>query len=256
MSRINIVLLGDSLTQFSFEVEHQGWGAALQSVYARKADVINRGYSGYNSTWVSALVPKIIPEIPWNVEYPERNLVTILLGANDSCEGNGGVQHVSLEKFKENIVSILDRIKQISEDIPILLITPPRVNETMWEGRNDEQVKKYADVIRALGKEHDRPVVDLWTDLDNNTNTNTNNSNTNIDSSVISSIVKEDLWDGLHFGTAANKKVFARIQQAIELHYHHLIPDQLEMHFPGWKELPSEEEEIGRAIQGWKWSHI
>ena len=255
MSRVNIVLIGDSLTQFSFEVEHQGWGAALQSVYARKADVINRGFSGYNSTWVSALVPKIIPEIPWNVEYPERNLVTILLGANDSCEGNKGVQYVSLEKFKENMISIIDRVKQISEDIPILLITPPRVNETMWEGRNDEQVKKYASIVRQVGKSCNRPVVDLWTDLDINSKS-TDNRNVDIDVSVVPSIVKEDLWDGLHFGTAANKKVFARIQHTIETFYPHLIPDKLETHFFAWKELPKKEEEIVEAIQGWKWSHL
>ena len=40
-----ILLLGDSLTQLAFE----GWGARLANVYQRRADVINRGCSGYNT---------------------------------------------------------------------------------------------------------------------------------------------------------------------------------------------------------------
>ena len=38
------ILLGDSITQFSFGVG--GWGARLADQYARRADVINRGFSG------------------------------------------------------------------------------------------------------------------------------------------------------------------------------------------------------------------
>lgn len=47
MSRPKIILLGDSITQLSFASDH-GFGAALCDAYQRRADVFNRGYSGYN----------------------------------------------------------------------------------------------------------------------------------------------------------------------------------------------------------------
>ncbi|KAH8051262.1 hypothetical protein JL721_11161 [Aureococcus anophagefferens] len=47
-----IVLLGDSLTQYGFGPE--GWASRLAHRYQRRADVLNRGYSGYTSRWLLA----------------------------------------------------------------------------------------------------------------------------------------------------------------------------------------------------------
>jgi hypothetical protein len=44
--RPSIILFGDSITQFSFNPELCGWGAAMTHWYARQADVVNRGFSG------------------------------------------------------------------------------------------------------------------------------------------------------------------------------------------------------------------
>lgn len=55
--RGQIVLFGDSITQRSFSVG--GWGARLSHHYMRKADVLNRGFSGYNSAWGALAVPKV-----------------------------------------------------------------------------------------------------------------------------------------------------------------------------------------------------
>jgi lysophospholipase L1-like esterase len=47
--RRKIMLLGSSMTQRAFSIEHGGWGAALAHWYSRSADVINRGAGGYTS---------------------------------------------------------------------------------------------------------------------------------------------------------------------------------------------------------------
>ncbi len=57
--RPTFVLLGDSITQFSFETN--GWGASLASAFSRTADVVLRGFSGYNTRWVPA------PPLSWYV---------------------------------------------------------------------------------------------------------------------------------------------------------------------------------------------
>ena len=41
-----IILFGDSITQFSFDADKGGWGARIADRYQRRADVLNRGYSG------------------------------------------------------------------------------------------------------------------------------------------------------------------------------------------------------------------
>lgn len=56
-TRPQILLIGDSITQYSFSVG--GWGARLADWYVRKADVVNRGLSGYNSSWALAALPKV-----------------------------------------------------------------------------------------------------------------------------------------------------------------------------------------------------
>ncbi|CAK9137591.1 unnamed protein product [Ilex paraguariensis] len=45
--RPQILLFGDSITEQSFR--SGGWGAALADTYSRKADVVVRGYGGYNT---------------------------------------------------------------------------------------------------------------------------------------------------------------------------------------------------------------
>lgn len=57
-----VLLIGDSLVQRSFEPG--GWGSRLAHDYARSADVVSRGYSGYNTRWVKDLMrrqPTLFP---------------------------------------------------------------------------------------------------------------------------------------------------------------------------------------------------
>jgi hypothetical protein len=54
-----MVLFGDSITEQSFRPG--GWGAALADTYSRKADVVVRGYGGYNTRWALFLLHQIFP---------------------------------------------------------------------------------------------------------------------------------------------------------------------------------------------------
>ena len=60
--RPRLVLFGDSITQWSFS--DAGWGAKLAHWYARKADVINRGLSGYNTVWAALALDKVRAAVP------------------------------------------------------------------------------------------------------------------------------------------------------------------------------------------------
>ena len=70
--------------------------------YARSADVVLRGYSGYNTRWVKDLMrrqPALFP--------PAQHvaLVVILLGANDASRAEGHKTHygVPIPEYKRNL---------------------------------------------------------------------------------------------------------------------------------------------------------
>ena len=81
------VTFGDSITQRGFS---PGWTGTLADTYQRRADIINRGYSGYNTRWALHLLPHIFPLPPTNAAAaaaapPPPRLVTVWFGANDAA---------------------------------------------------------------------------------------------------------------------------------------------------------------------------
>jgi lysophospholipase L1-like esterase len=85
--RPKILLLGDSLTQTSLD----GWGGGLSHRYQRRADILNRGMSGYNTRWYLEYAKK---SGIWE-ELGTVQLVTIWFGANDaSLEKENPHHHV------------------------------------------------------------------------------------------------------------------------------------------------------------------
>lgn len=124
----------------------------------RYLDVINRGFSGYNTKNAVELLPQIfLPPSPSNpkIEYlvsdkicllvlrpccmfdvvtlADSNhcmLQLVLLGANDACLPiPTNTQGVPIDEYKENLVKIIthDHIK--AHNAKILLVTPPPVDE-------------------------------------------------------------------------------------------------------------------------------
>ena len=165
--RPNLFLLGDSITQFSMSTRHIGWGSLLADYFeGRRVDIVNRGFSGYNSRWVLQMLPTIAP-----INLIQTSmLTTIFLGANDSVlEGHS--QHVALEEYRLNITEIVQHIRTINKSIVIILITPPPVDHITWAnqmipgaetGRHNNQVSTYAQVIRELSTILNTNILDLW----------------------------------------------------------------------------------------------
>ncbi|CAI6008029.1 unnamed protein product [Closterium sp. NIES-65] len=106
-----------------------GWGAALQNQYARKVDVVLRGYSGYNTRWALFLLPKLFPK--GDTSIPPPALVTVFFGANDAALPGrmSGKQHVPIPEFKENLRVIVTHLQSLGPNVRVVLITPPPVDE-------------------------------------------------------------------------------------------------------------------------------
>lgn len=206
MSRLNILLLGDSLTQRSFGLETCGWGAAINEWYVRSGNVTNNGFSGYNSRWIRAMLPQLFP-LPLCTRY---DLATILLGANDAAS-SGSTQHVPLPEYKENLVFIVNYLKtNINPDVVIILITPPPNNQDKidpaWDLRKD--VNQYKTVVQELAAELDISLLDLW------------------DGPFAVSPRTDLLDDGLHFDVAANRKVADGVKSIVATEHPSLLPER------------------------------
>ncbi|XP_006515241.1 isoamyl acetate-hydrolyzing esterase 1 homolog isoform X4 [Mus musculus] len=125
-----VLLFGDSITQFSFQ--QGGWGSLLADRLVRKCDVLNRGFSGYNTRWAKIILPRLIRKGP-GMENPVA--VTIFFGANDSSlKDENPKQHVPLDEYSANLRDMVQYLRSV--DVPrerVILITPPPLCEAAWE---------------------------------------------------------------------------------------------------------------------------
>lgn len=167
------ILLGDSITQHAYSLDQdRGYlGPALSSAYVRKLDIVNRGFSGYNTRQALKLLPHIIP----SPDQVTLRFLTIWFGANDARlphTPGGPDQHVPIKEFKENLRAIATHeCVRAHEDVRIILITPPPVEERKLieaDGslrRTAHITATYARQVIELGKELNVPVINLWEQL-------------------------------------------------------------------------------------------
>ncbi|PHT28576.1 GDSL esterase/lipase [Capsicum baccatum] len=176
MLRPQIVLFGDSITQASFNVG--GWGGALANTYGRRADVLIRGYAGFNTTWGLIMLQQLFP-----LDDPSPTPlagITICFGANDAALVGrfSETKHVPIDEYKENLCKMTQHVKQYSPSVQIVMITPPPIDEAKRlevlraggrkidvSDRTLEETGKYAKKVVELSKELGLPYIDLWSKM-------------------------------------------------------------------------------------------
>jgi len=171
------ILLGDSLTQGAND-QSRGFGLAseLQAAYVRRLDVINRGFSGYNTDHILTVLNEILP----TPEQAPIKFLTIWFGANDANTCTFPIdQYVPLDSFKSNLKAIITHPAVKVHAPNIILFTPPPVEESIvyeahkqmnadlgHEGevviRKAVDAKAYAGAVREVGEEMRVAVVDVW----------------------------------------------------------------------------------------------
>ncbi|KAF0342418.1 SGNH hydrolase [Gigaspora margarita] len=228
-----IVLFGDSITQYGHDPENNGWGAALQSSCVRKFEVLNRGFSGYNTEWAKLLLPQLLPKNYSPSNFPKIILLTIFFGANDAAI-ESSIQHVNIDKYKENLIYMVNLIKNptspyYNPETKILLITPPPMDENSWEktcaSKGDEMnrkadiTKKYAEVCVETALELNVPVVNLWKIINDHVT------------------VKDYLSDGLHLNSLGNKTLFISVMDVIKSSWPDIAPENVQELFPAWRDV-------------------
>jgi len=201
--RPTILLFGDSITEFGFGANGKiGWASLLSSAYSRRADVLSRGFSGYNTQHALSVLPSVLGISNNDATSSESKIpllfCTIFFGANDASLP-AARQHLPLEEYCENIRVIISTIRRhtitssiikpelsadkagenrgiitIPEEMPIILITPPPVSPKAWDyfctvtsprplsPRSNDQCKIYGSKLIEIGKEMNCPVLDTF----------------------------------------------------------------------------------------------
>ncbi|XP_027068757.1 GDSL esterase/lipase WDL1 isoform X1 [Coffea arabica] len=219
--RPQFVLFGSSIVQFSYSQD--GFGAILTDIYARKADILLRGYAGWNSRGALQVLEQVFPKHA----AVQPSLVIVYFGGNDSMrpDPSGQGPHVPLAEYVENMKKIAFHLKSLSDKTRVLFLSTPPVNEAQiceFFGRTCDQLCRtnescriYSEACIKLCRELDIKVVDLWTALQ-----------------------QRDNWldvcfvDGIHLSCEASKIVVKEILKVLK-------EAQWE---PGlhWKSLPTE----------------
>lgn len=177
--RGQIILFGDSITQRSFNSSVMGFGAQLSDFYQRRYDVINRGFSGYNTRLCLEIFQDIIGGTVRKVN-PEMELVVIFLGANDAVlpDDEKSWQHVPLEEYSLNLESMIRILNYNFPKLQVLLTTPPPMvaasldavgnSQTGYlypKNRNPTITRLYRNEVMRLGYEFNIPVFDTWAEI-------------------------------------------------------------------------------------------
>lgn len=175
-ARPQFVLFGSSIVQLSFS--NGGWGAILSDIYARKADILLRGYYGWNSRRALEVLDQVFPK-----DDPiQPSLVIVYFGGNDSMGSHpsGLGPHVPLPEYVENMRRIATHLKNLSDATRIIFLSTPPVDEArINQGtseifselvRTNELCKKYSDACITLCHELGVKVVDLFTAIQNRDN--------------------------------------------------------------------------------------
>ncbi len=241
--RSKIVMIGDSITQQSFSAELSGFGAYLADIYQRRADVFNRGFSGYNTDWLLHYLANTEEGKEDVFSLKQVGLVTIFMGANDaSCEKNNPRHHVPVERFQSNLRSIISLCRQyFGKDVRIIIIGAPPVHHP---SRLDYQIQRYgrngatgvlertlqlsgehAAAAGSVAKQENLPFLNLWEEMQN--------------AVPRCSDPQEEAWseflsDGLHLSAKGNLFVGKKLQTLIETSFPEfaVIPDP-KTGFPG-----------------------
>ncbi|KAJ1958195.1 isoamyl acetate-hydrolyzing esterase [Linderina pennispora] len=165
-----LLAIGDSITQFGGDPSNSGFLAQLSRDFERRLDVLNRGFSGYNTNNILEFYSSLLPVTRHNTQgswwrrspspvqgrgqrlplahWPHRDqtfpthspavqLVMLFFGANDAALPLSG-QHVPLQTYTENLRTMVNQIQDpqfdtYSPGTRILLITPPPIGDKMWE---------------------------------------------------------------------------------------------------------------------------
>ncbi|CAK7894683.1 isoamyl acetate-hydrolyzing esterase [[Candida] anglica] len=208
------LLFGDSITEWSYR--NGGFGALLQNDYARKMDVVCRGFSGFNSNHAVEILPKLL-------EMDKYSIMTIFFGTNDALNT---FQGVPIDKTKKNLKFLVEL--SLKSGIKVILIGPALHSRELYRAANpdddyvgsEENNRKYCEAAKSVSMETGVPFIDLCTEFDNS-----------------GLPINQLLVDGIHFTSNGYKILYESISNTIKSVYPEYSYENISPSLVLWREL-------------------
>ncbi|XP_048320140.2 GDSL esterase/lipase WDL1 [Ziziphus jujuba] len=204
-SRPQFVLFGSSIVELSFQASNGGFGAILADLYYRQADIVLRGYGGWNSRRGVQILDQVFPKDG----AVQPSLVIVYFGGNDSVDPHpsGLGPHVPLPDYIENMKKIGTHLKGLSENIRIIFLGVPPCNDEQIRkneangrksGRNNESCRIYSEACLKVSRELGIKAIDLWHEVQERENW-----------------LNTCFTDGIHFTSEGNQIVAKEILKVL-----------------------------------------
>ncbi|CCD55259.1 putative gdsl lipase acylhydrolase family protein [Botrytis cinerea BcDW1] len=231
------ILFGDSITECSNEPDGFSFASAIQNAYARKLDVINRGFSGYTTNHALEILPEFFP----SPSQAKVRLLLIFFGANDLNRGLSTKEHVPLPQFISNLKTIIYHPLIQAHSPKIILVTPGPVDEATsrimnidWansdEPRRVSWTREYRDAVKRVGEEEGLGVVDIWSAIMGACGWKEGDDPAEmpgLEENGIDKKLTKLLYDGLHFSGEAYKILFEEVTKFIAEKYPDQTPENI-----------------------------
>lgn len=236
-----LLLFGDSLTERGSAITDDGgpgWISLLAEMYAGKADLLVRGFSGYNSRWGLHVFPRIVASLPGGIGNVKVAL--IFFGANDACVEEQG-QCVPLKEYVANLRKLANYVRALRRSDPVIpvLVAPPPVQEDRegpMPARLAARTQEYAAACVTLGKELACPVVDVHDEVMRRVRSECEEE----EEEAWQKALGKYLCDGLHFTAEGNAVVAEAVLETCKRELPNIAPDALQRPFPQWIDIDHE----------------
>ncbi|KAG7921330.1 hypothetical protein KL905_002788 [Ogataea polymorpha] len=221
----------------NYTVEHNSlefcFMGQLQHDYARRMDIINRGFSGYNSHYWRHMIEKVL-RIEHDLSYSKCKVATLFLGTNDAAFAKP--DGVPYDEFLDNMEFIIKQI--LNRDIKLVVIGPGHHYPDIWESlnpgdvekgilRRNEENLKYSNGLKQLAEKFQVPFVDLYAAHEEYAKNSVLKSSQNL------------ILDGIHFTGEGYLLLYQLLKSALAENYPEMTVPNLKMRLPDWNNFDS-----------------
>eukprot|EP01066_Platyproteum_vivax_P004814 Platyproteum_vivax@DN16184_c0_g1_i1.p1 len=161
-----ILLFGDTVIANSINV-NRGWGSQLGNSYSRKADMLIRGYPGYNSRMCSKIAKRVFKSVNALVAGACTSLLfaVFCIGSVDSLSPHHPI-HIDVREYCKYMQRMVENFRAIFPHTPMVLLSPPPVHPQNQKSTNGF-VQAYAAALNQLKNSinTDGVVINLMQDM-------------------------------------------------------------------------------------------
>ena len=156
------LFMGDSIThacQFTsgYDGVAQIFDEFVKEELGRTNDVV------LNTAVSNANTDTTLQEIDQRLTNYDPDVISIMIGTNDCVQRVG----INVEKFKSNMITIIEKMKEVNPDAVIILRSPAPV----FDNERIPTVKSYINVLKELAATYDLIYVDQFTEWNGATTT-------------------------------------------------------------------------------------